>query len=83
MPLFHFRIAKGDKVVDPKGIELPDADAARRHAERLAGGLTLLSRGFGVRHLRDWYVQVTDERGNTLARCEVRPIPAAHRPQQP
>ena len=76
MPLYHFRIAKGEKIVDPNGIELPDADAAKRHAERLAGGLTLLSSGFGIRHLRDWYVQVMDEGGNTLVRYEVRPFVA-------
>ena len=79
MPLFHFRIAKGDKIVDPKGIELPDVHAAKRHAELLARGLTVLSSGFGIRHLRDWCVQVTDQRGNTLAHCEVRPIAARAR----
>jgi hypothetical protein len=80
MPLFHFHIAKGEKTIDPKGIELPDAEAAKEHAE-LAGGLTLLSNGFGIRHLRDWYVHVMDERGNTLTRCEVRPIAAVRRPR--
>jgi hypothetical protein len=81
MPLFHFRIAKGEKTVDPKRVELPDAEAAKEHAERLASGLTLLSNGFGIRHLRDWHVQVMDERGNALTRCEVRPIAAARRPR--
>jgi hypothetical protein len=41
--------------------------------------LTVLSSGFGIRHLRDWCVQVTDQRGNTLAHCEVRPIAARAR----
>jgi hypothetical protein len=45
--------------------------------------LTLLSRGFGIRHLHDWYVQVTDHRGNTLARCDVRPIAPARARQKP
>jgi hypothetical protein len=78
MPLYHFHIAKGQKLVDPNTIELSNVEAAKHHAYKLAGSLTALSRGLGgLRHLRDWYVQVTDERGKVLARCEVRPMAGA------
>jgi hypothetical protein len=72
MPLYHFRMAKGPKIIDHKGIELADAQAAKRHAETLARGLTATSTAFGgLRHLLDWRIEVTDERGTTLAQCEV------------
>ncbi len=72
MPLYHFRMAKGPKIIDHTGIELPDAQAARRHAETLARGLTATSATFGgLRHLLNWRIEVTDERGKTLAHCEV------------
>jgi hypothetical protein len=72
MPLYHFRMAKGPKIIDHNGIELPDAAAAKRHAEKLAQGLTAISADFGgIRHLLDWRIEVTDERGKTLAQCEV------------
>jgi hypothetical protein len=72
MALYHFRMAKGPKIIDHNGIELADADAAKRHAETLADGLTAVSADFGgLRHLLDWCIEVTDERGKTLAQCEV------------
>ena len=72
MPTFYFHLANGRKLLDPRGIEFPDPEAAKRHGERLAGGLTAVSHQFGgISHLRDWHVQVTDEKGNMLARCEV------------
>ena len=82
MPTFYFHLANGRKLLDPRGIDLPDQDAAKRHAERLAGGLTAVSREFGgISHLRDWHVQVTDERGKMLAQCEV-PEPMKPRPRR-
>jgi hypothetical protein len=71
MPLYHLYVTKGQKKLDRKVIGLPNAESAKRHAERLANGLTVLSRGFGATHLADWHVQVTDEKGNTLARCDL------------
>jgi hypothetical protein len=78
MPHYHFHIAKEQKLVDHSTIELSNAEAAKRHAHRLAGSLTALSQGLGgLRHLGGWYVQVTDERGNMLARCEVKAMVGA------
>jgi hypothetical protein len=71
MPHYNIRIAKGRKVVNPVGVELPNREAAKRHAEKRADGLTVLSRGFGMRHLGDWHVQVLDEYGKIVVRCEV------------
>ena len=81
MPLYHVHVAKGRKAVDPRAVELPDVESAKRYAERLAGGLTMLSRGFGIRYLGDWYVQVTDGRGKTLTQCHV-PAPPSTPPHR-
>jgi hypothetical protein len=71
MPLYHVHVAKGRQTVDPRVVELPDAESAKRYAERLADSLTALSSGFGVADLSGWNVQATDEKGSTLARCGV------------
>ncbi len=64
MPLYH--------VQHPTAIDFPDARSAERHAERLAGGLTALSKGLGGERLRDWHVEVSDESGTTLGRYDLR-----------
>ena len=76
MPMYHVHVAKGDKAVDPRAVELPDAESAKRHGEQLAEGLKALNSGFGIGHLRDWQVKVTDKKGRTLARYDV--CKAAH-----
>ena len=58
---------KGPKIIDHNGIELPDAQAAKRHAETLARGLTATSAAFGgLRHLLNWCIEVTDEARNDV-----------------
>ncbi len=74
MPLYHIHVSKGHKTVDPKASELPDAEAAKRHAERIADGLAAISSGFGVSHLRDWHVRVTDKNGKRIAQYEVSKV---------
>jgi hypothetical protein len=72
MPLYHIHVAKGRQSVDPKAIELPDSETAKRHAEQLADGLTRMNSQFGVgRHFRDWHVRLTDHYGKILAQFEV------------
>jgi hypothetical protein len=71
MPLYHIHVANGGKKIDPRAVELPDAESAKRHAERIAAGLTALSSGFGVSRLRDCQVKVTDKKGRTLARYDL------------
>jgi hypothetical protein len=56
---YHFNISDGDMLLpDPKGIDLPDNEAALRHAE-------LLARGF--KWIR-WSISVLDENGNMIAK---------------
>jgi Domain of unknown function (DUF6894) len=71
MPLYHFHVAKGHKTVDPRAIELPDAESAKRYAERIADGLSARNTRFGVGSLRDWHVRVTDRNGQPVAQYKV------------
>ena len=48
MPMYHVHVAKEGKTFDPKAVELPDTKSVKRHAKRVAEGLTALSSGFGV-----------------------------------
>ena len=55
---YHFNLSDGDMLLpDPKGIDLPDNEAALRHAELLAGGFKWIR----------WSICVSDEEGNTIA----------------
>jgi hypothetical protein len=55
---YHFTLSDGDMLLpDPKGIDLRDNEAALRHAELLAGGVTWIR----------WSICVSDEEGNTIA----------------
>ncbi len=71
MPLYHIHIAKGQRKLDRKVIDLPNAESAKHHAARLAHGLAALSHGFRVARLGNWCVQVTDEKGKALARWDL------------
>jgi hypothetical protein len=71
MPMYHVHVAKEGKTFDPKAVELPDTRSAKRHAKRVAEGLTALSSGFGVGSLRDCQVKVTDREGRTVARYDL------------
>jgi hypothetical protein len=73
MPVYHFHVDGGRKMLDPRGIDLPSDDAARHYGQQLADGfkpVALAQQGF-IRA----FVEVVDEAGNTLARCEVIPHP--------
>ena len=62
----------GHTLLDPRGTDLPDAEAAVQHGNQLARGFVHTVRvlnGEGVRST--WHVQVTDEDGHTLGRFEV------------
>jgi len=71
MPLYHVHVAKEGKTFDPKPVELPDTESAKRHAEQVAKGLTALSSGFGVGSLRECQVKVTDTKGRTVVRYDL------------
>jgi NADH dehydrogenase FAD-containing subunit len=60
MPRYHFHIIDGVKVFDPKGMALPDAQAARQHAK-------IAARAFRRNLSTDEFkVRVTDERGHVI-----------------
>jgi hypothetical protein len=69
MPIFHFHITDGRKVHDPRGLEPPDENAARRYAEQLAHGLVPVA---NVLNTGETFVEVVDQTGSTIARCAVR-----------
>ena len=55
MPTYHFHITDGRKLFDPRGLELPDAAAARQYGQQLARGFHGMV-----------YVEVIDELGKPL-----------------
>lgn len=71
MPRYHFNVEDGQSIPDPEGTELPDLNAARREAVRLAGRLLdddpeqFWSHGL-------WSVVVTDDAGRTLFTLDFR-----------
>lgn len=48
MPRFHFPIVDGTRLDDPVGIELPNAEGARQHAENIARHLPDLGKDRNV-----------------------------------
>ena len=67
-PLYHFNIPDL-QVHDPHGLELPNAEAARRHAERLAEGIATVARSLNAG--TETFVEAVDETGTTVARLMV------------
>jgi hypothetical protein len=60
MPRYHFHIVDGVRVFDPKGLALPDEQAAQHHAKLAARNFRRnLERG-------DFRVRVTDEQGRIV-----------------
>jgi hypothetical protein len=71
MPVYHFNVVGARKLLNPRGGDLPGDEAARHYGQRLTDGLkpvALARQGFIPA-----FVEVVDETGNTLARCEVVP----------
>jgi hypothetical protein len=60
MSRYFFHLEGGERIADMRGHELPDDDAARREAERIAVALRRRHR----RHA--WHVIVTDELGRQI-----------------
>jgi hypothetical protein len=72
MPIFHFHFRGGYTLLDPRGIDLPDAKAALGHGAELAVSFIKVARdlnGPGPRAY--WHVDVSDADGNTLGRFDV------------
>lgn len=60
MPTYYFDVADGVSVVDDTGADLPDDEAARRHAIRISGDMM---RSADIARWRgdEWTVHVRDE----------------------
>jgi Domain of unknown function (DUF6894) len=66
--VFHFNITDGRKLFDPRGLELPDAEAARQCAQQLARGFHMVVQPEGL----ETYVEVIDEIGTPLGRFVIK-----------
>jgi hypothetical protein len=68
MPVFYFNLINGFTIRDPRGLELRNVKAARRYAEELAEGFSLVAQRAGGEQA---FVEVVDGRGITVARLKV------------
>jgi hypothetical protein len=69
MPIYHFHIVDGREVQDPRGLDLPTDDAARRYGQQLANGLRPVWLAVGGE--KRTFVRVVNESGITVAKCRV------------
>jgi hypothetical protein len=65
MPRFHFHVHDGISALDTEGTELPDWQAARLEAIRLAGDI-LKHDADRIALGEDWRIEVTDHAGLIL-----------------
>ena len=77
MPVFHFNVYDGVRLPDEDGTDLPDWRQAEIAAIELAGSLI---REGAIEPLREWHMEVTDERGLILFTIDfdLRLSPALH-----
>lgn len=66
MPRFHFPIVNGHRLEDPVGVDLPDDDAARKHAKTIARHVA----DSGSKKPRN--VVAEDERGAQVGKAAVQ-----------
>ena len=76
MPIYHFNVRDGSNIPDPDGTELPNVQAARVEAVKLAGRL-LLDEPDTFWEGSDWHVEVTNDRGLILFRLDFMATEAA------
>jgi len=65
MPRFYFNVYDGKSSLDVQGFELPNWEAARIEAIRLAGEILRDEADYIARH-EDWRIEVTDSTGLIL-----------------
>jgi hypothetical protein len=65
MPRFHFHVHDGCSALDTEGTELPDPQAARLEAIRIAGDI-LKHDAHRIALGEDWRIEVTDDTGLIL-----------------
>jgi hypothetical protein len=74
MPRYFFHCSMGDRdtIKDETGSQLPDDDAARRQAERIAGELAEPRAAREDASWQGWSVRVVDEVGREVCSVPVR-----------
>lgn len=65
MPRFHFPIVNGHRLEDPVGVDLPDTDAALKHARTIARHVA----DSGIKKTRN--VVAEDEHGDQVGKAAV------------
>ena len=68
MPRYHFHIVDGVQVFDSLGATFPNDEAARIHAQQMAGRYTRME----LHRLRANAIRVTSETGAVLFRIPIR-----------
>jgi Domain of unknown function (DUF6894) len=69
---FHCSTGDGDPISDERGSHFPDDDAARQHAERIAGELAEPQAGQEDLSWQGWSIRVVDEAGRDVFFVPVR-----------
>ncbi len=72
MPRYRFHVTDGYCLFDPRGLDLPDDEAARRYGQQLADGFAPVVSALRVDV--STYIEVADERGNVISRLEVHGV---------
>jgi hypothetical protein len=67
MPVFHFNITDGLRLFNPRGLDLPNVEAARLYAQQLARGFYTAVQPPGL----EVYVEVIDQMGEPIGRFAV------------
>ena len=76
MPRYHFNVYDGVSSLDIEGTELPDWQAARSEAIRLAGEI-LKDDADSINLGEDWRIEVTDHTGLVLFQMILHVVEAA------
>jgi hypothetical protein len=63
MPIYHFHLTNGHKLIDPRGLELPTLEAAIRYAQGLARSFGPVSRALNGESVPT-FVDIIDELGD-------------------
>ena len=74
MPKYHFHMKGPTLVADEDGTELPDEQAARRHAKRVAWEVSTNADGFLGSEWSEWSMSVEDETGVELFTFSMDPF---------
>jgi hypothetical protein len=66
MPRYFFHVMDGQATIDEDGTELPDVDAARKEAIRIAGEILASGDADGLLAECPWHMTVVDDERKTI-----------------